>query len=96
MQSRRRWPKGTWMRLTSPDTLRALMAQRGLSYETLARYAGCSKSFISHLTSGRKNTCTPQLAERIAEALQVPLAIIFVPSASAVSGQIIRSREKVA
>lgn len=96
MQSRRRWPKGTWMRLTSPDTLRALMAQRGLSYETLARYAGCSKSFISHLTSGRKNTCTPQLAERIAEALQVPLAIIFVPSASAVSGQTIRSREKVA
>jgi transcriptional regulator with XRE-family HTH domain len=96
MQSRRRWPKGTWMRLTSPDTLRALMAQRGLSYETLARYAGCSKSFVSHLTSGRKNTCTPQLAERIAEALQVPLAIIFVPSASAVSGQIIRSRETVA
>ena len=96
MQSRRRWPKGTWMRLTSPDTLRALMAQRGLSYETLARYAGCSKSFISHLTSGRKNTCTPQLAERIAEALQVPLAIIFVPSASAASGRIIRSREKVA
>lgn len=96
MQSRRRWPKGTWMRLTSPDTLRALMAQRGLSYETLARYAGCSKSFVSHLTSGRKNTCTPQLAERIAEALQVPLAIIFVPSASAVSGQTIRSRETVA
>jgi transcriptional regulator with XRE-family HTH domain len=96
MQSRRRWPKGTWMRLTSPDTLRALMAQRGLSYETLARYAGCSKSFVSHLTSGRKNTCTPQLAERIAEALQVPLAIIFVPSASAVGGQIIRSRETVA
>lgn len=96
MQSRRRWPKGTWMRLTSPDTLRALMAQRGLSYETLARYAGCSKSFVSHLTSGRKNTCTPQLAERIAEALQVPLAIIFVPSASAVSGQSIRSRETVA
>lgn len=90
MQSRRRWPKGTWMRLTSPDTLRALMAQRKLSYETLARYAGCSKSFISHLTSGRKNTCTPPLAERIAEALQVPLEIIFVPSASAVGGQNIR------
>jgi len=66
------------------------MAQRGLSYETLARYAGCSKSFISHLTSGRKNTCTPPLAERIAEALQVPLEIIFVPSASAASGQNIR------
>lgn len=88
---RRRWPKGTWMKLTSADTLRALMAQRGLSYETLARYAGCSKSFVSHLTRGRKTTCTPALAERIAEALSVPLEILFVPSVSADGGHIVRS-----
>jgi len=70
------------MKLASPDTLRALMIQRGFSYDRLARYAGCSKGFISHLTSGRKSTCTPALAENIAEALDVPLRILFVPATS--------------
>ena len=88
---RQRWPKGTWMKLTSPDTLAALMAQRGFSYDRLARYAGVSKGFISHLVKARKTTCRPETAERIAEALDVPLAILFVPSLSAGSGQIIRS-----
>lgn len=78
----KRWPKGTWMRLQSPDTLRALMAQRNFSMERLARYSGCSKSFVSHLTSGRKGTCSPELAERLAEALEVPLEILFVPTVS--------------
>lgn len=85
--ARRRWPKGTWMKLTSADTLRALMAQRGFSYERLARYSGVSKSFISHLTAGRKRTCLPSTAEHIAEALDVPLEILFVPSVSAGSGR---------
>lgn len=96
MNSTTRWPKGTWMRLTSPDTLRALIRQRGFSYEQLARYAGCSKSFVSHLTSGRKTTCTPRLAVRIAEALAVPTEIIFVAAASAGSGRNIRPTTKAA
>ena len=87
-----RWPKGSWMKLASPDTLRALMIQRGFSYDRLARYAGCSKGFISHLTSGRKSTCTPALAENIAEALDVPLSVLFVPSVSAISGCSIKPR----
>lgn len=70
------------MRLQSADTLQALMDQRGFSLGRLARYAGCSKGFISHLTSGRRRTCTPKIAERIAEALEVPLSILFVPSTS--------------
>lgn len=85
------------MKLTSQDTLRALIDQRGFSYERLARYAGCSKSFISHLAKGRKTTCTPRLAENIAEALDVPLTILFVPSESAVSGRSSnQSRKRVA
>ena len=91
MNTRRRWPKGTWMKLQSPDTLRALMAQRGFSYDRLARYAGVSKSFVSHLTSGRKTTCKPETAQRIAEALDIPLEILFVPSLSADSGQTVRT-----
>lgn len=75
------------MRLTSKDTLRALMAQRGFSMSRLARYAGCSKSFIGHLCHGRKATCTPQLAVRISEALEVPTEILFVLSESPASGR---------
>lgn len=88
-KSRRRWPKGAWMKLQSKDLLRSLMEdeRRNFSMARLARYSGCSKSFISHLRSGRKTTCTPELAERIAEALQVPVELLFVPSISADCGR---------
>lgn len=92
MKSYTRWPRGSWMRLTSADTLRALMKQRNFSMERLGRYSGCSKSFIHHLCSGRKGTCTPQLAERIAEALEVPIEILFVLHASTGSGRTDDSR----
>jgi len=75
------------MKLTSAATMRALMDQRDFSLGRLARYAGCSKGFISHLLAGRRSTCTPQLAERIAEALQVPVEIIFMPSVSSTGAQ---------
>lgn len=90
----RRWPKGTWMRLTSTDTLQALMKQRDFSMARLARYAGCSKGFISHLCAGRKRTCTAQLAENLAEALDVPIEILFTSLTSANSGR--NSRSQVA
>ncbi|QFG13474.1 helix-turn-helix DNA-binding protein [Gordonia phage Powerball] len=80
------------MKLESAATLRAIMEQRKMSMSRLGRYAGCSKSFISALCVGRKTTCTPQLAERIAEALEVPLSLLFVPHESAVSG---RNTQKV-
>lgn len=80
--TRRRRPKGTWMKLTSADTLKALMRDRNCSQERLARYAGCSKSFISHLTSGRKKSCSSELADRIAEALNLPTEVLFVPGDS--------------
>lgn len=72
------------MTITSATTLRALLDQRGMSQGRLARYAGCSKGFVSHLVSGRRRTCTPQLAARITEALDVPLELLFVPSTSTV------------
>lgn len=87
MRRKTKWPKGVWMKLANANTLCALMEQRDMSMGTLARYAGCSKGFISHLTSGRRSTCTPLLAERIAEALNVPVEVLFVPGKSAVGGQ---------
>lgn len=84
---RRRWPKGTWMRLESGEILRAWMRRRRVSERTLARYAGCSRAMIGHLLHERKTTCTPQLAERIAEALDVELSSLFTPKMSAAGKQ---------
>lgn len=77
---KRRWPKGAWMKLASSRTMAALMEQKGMSLGTLARHAGCSKGFISHLLAGRRSTCTGALGERIAEALDVPHEVLFVAS----------------
>lgn len=79
-----------YMEITSRDTLRSLMEMREFSAERLARYAGCSKSFIVHLRVGRKKTCTPLLGERIAEALSVPTELIFLLKGSCNSGTPVR------
>lgn len=85
--TRKRWPKGSWMRLASSDTLRALMKQKGFSHRRLARYCGLAgPGMIDHLVSGRRHSCTPKLAERIAEALDVPLSVLFVPSVPSNTG----------
>ena len=69
------------MRLTSRDTLRALMAQKEFSRRRLARSCGLSGSgMVDHLVDGRKRSCSPRLAASIAEALEVPLSLLFLPS----------------
>lgn len=78
----KRYPKGTWMRLNSGDTLKALIVQRGYTHQRLARYAGCSPAFISHLTSGRRTSCSEPLAHNIVEALDIPFEILFTPGDS--------------
>lgn len=90
----RRWPKGTWMRLTSKDTLRALIRQRGLSYGDIGKMADCHRTMISQLVNGNRTSCTPELAERIALCLGVPSEVLFVAQASAASGQ--NAKAKVA
>jgi transcriptional regulator with XRE-family HTH domain len=84
---RKRWPKGTWMKLRSREILIAFMDDKEFSTGRLAQYAGCSRSFIGHLRSGHKTSCTPQLAERIAEALDVPTVGLFDQRASSVSSK---------
>lgn len=89
----KRWPKGTWMRLTSGKILRGLMDAKRLSNADLAMSAGCGRTFISALVNERRTSCTPKVAERIAERLEVPLEVLFVPRASAVGGH--RDKSKV-
>ncbi len=58
------------------------METKGFSLGRMARYAGCSKAMVSHLTSGRRTSCTPALAENIAEALGMSVRSLFVPRVS--------------
>lgn len=75
------------MRLQSGDTLRALIRQRGLNQTRLAAAAGCSPSFINGLCAGTKTSCSEPLAARIAEALEVPAAVLFTPTVSRDTGR---------
>lgn len=84
---RTRWPKGTWMKLTSGKILRGLMDQRQVSNADVAMASGCGRTFISALVNERRTSCTPEVAERIARYLQVPLEILFMPRASTGSGR---------
>lgn len=80
MSTPRRWPKGTYMQLVSADRLRSFVGPedgKKMSAVVLARYVDKHPSFINHLTSGRRTSCKPQTATRIAEALGVPLEILF-------------------
>lgn len=59
---------------------------RKISQRLLAEKAGVTSGFINHLTSGRRKSCTPEVAERIAEALEIPVRALFDPEISSVSG----------
>jgi transcriptional regulator with XRE-family HTH domain len=85
-------PKGTWMNLTSLVILKELMKSKGFDQAKLARYAGCSQSFISQVVNGRKNSCSQELASDISEALGVPTAVLFAPSEST-DGRSFRKRQ---
>ncbi|WP_067671672.1 helix-turn-helix domain-containing protein [Nocardia miyunensis] len=69
------------MRLRSPETLRALMHQSGLSTRELATAAQCHNSFIDHLLHGRRDSCASPLATKLAEAVDVPVSVLFAEEA---------------
>ena len=93
---RKRWPKGTWMRLKSGNLLRELMNTKRLSNADVGMSAGVGRTFISALVNERRTSCTPAVAQRIAERLEVPLEVLFDPRTSAASGQNARSGAKAA
>lgn len=69
------------MRLQSAELLRALVgpeASKKMSARRLADYVDCSHTFINHLLTGRRRSCTPKLAERICEVLGVPIDLLFL------------------
>lgn len=92
---RKRWPKGTWMKLRSTEILNAFMAEKQFSNGRLAQYAGCSRTFIGYLRNGDKTSCSPKLAADISEALGVPLVALFDARTSAGSGSSGKCVQKV-
>jgi transcriptional regulator with XRE-family HTH domain len=68
------------MKLRSAELLRAFVGpeeSKKLSARRLSRTVGVSAGFINHLTAGRKNSCLPETADRIAQALGVPTDVLF-------------------
>lgn len=84
---RKRYPKGTWMRLRSGALLRELMNTKGLSNADVGLSAQVGRTFISALVNERRTSCTVKVAHRIAERLEVPVEVLFDPRQSAVSGR---------
>lgn len=93
---RRKWPRGTWMRLVSGEALRFWMGEKDKSLADLAAAAEVSRGFISHLRAGRKTTCTPRVAVAIVRCLDVPMQVLFVPSISSDKGRIVKQEGRAA
>ena len=68
------------MKLTNKKLLAGQMEKKGISHRVLARYCGLKGAgMIDHLVAGRRTSCTPELAQRICDALDVTLDALFDP-----------------
>lgn len=65
------------MRVKDRDLLTRYMKERDMSGARLGRFAGVSRQFIYKLMDGDKTSCTPTVAKRIEEALQVLEGTLF-------------------
>lgn len=82
---KKRWPKGTWMRLKSGALLRELMNTKRVSNADVGMAAGVGRTFVSALVNERRTSCTPKVAQLIAARLEVPIEVLFDPRTSAAS-----------
>lgn len=62
-----------------------LVSKRKISQRELAERVGVHPSFINHLTAGRSTTCKPEVADRIAEVLEVDVSVLFDECISSVT-----------
>jgi len=79
------------MTLKSVQVLRAFMDQKDMNQARLARYAGCSRQFIWQILNEERKSMTPKIAVNIAEALDVPLEVLFVPSVASGDDRSVKS-----
>lgn len=60
------------------EQLDNLMRERKVTNATLAEYAGCSTAAVGHLRSGKRNKARPDIASKIALALEVDPDELFI------------------
>jgi len=68
-----------------PAALAQAMEYRKLSVRSLAKMVGVKHATIGHLRTGYRRNCKTDVANRIAEAVQMPLDFLFVVKPSNVS-----------
>lgn len=78
------------VRLKSKELLIGLMAVQDMSVRDLAKRCDPGRpdryrSAIGHLCSGKRSTCSPELAARIQEVIGNPKAVLFEPQVSRVT-----------
>jgi hypothetical protein len=75
------------VRVISSQAFAQYMKHRGFTVRTLAAAVGGEhlRSTIGHLRSGKRPTCDPALARRIAKVLDAPTDSLFVPLVSRVA-----------
>lgn len=81
--------------LTSRAALVQFMKYKGMSARSLAEAvtrAGVktSKATIGHLMSGKVKSTRPERARAIAEVLEAPVGVLFVPRVSSVTRDVAR------
>ncbi len=64
-------------RLKSRTALREAMQAKRVPVRVLAERAGCGKSIVGLLRSGARSSCSPELAAKLAAALDVPAEHLF-------------------
>lgn len=87
--------EGIWVRLISAQVLDSYIRFREHTNRSLAERMGSAKyrSTISHLRSGARTTCGPEIARKIEKALEAPTGSLFVAEvATASSGTTRRGR----
>lgn len=83
--TRRKRPKGIWMRLRDPKLLVAYMEHADMSQARLARHAETKRQYIHMLANGDRKSCGRRIALLIEEGLNVLPGTLFVEEKSPTS-----------
>jgi hypothetical protein len=87
---RRKRPKGIWMRSRDPELLKAYMVNAKFNQSRLADYVdsglkpkgSCCRQYIHLLATGKRRSCSKDVASLIEEALRVLPGTLFVEEKS--------------
>lgn len=94
--TRRKRPKGTWMRLRDSKLLVAYMEHADMSQARLARHAETKRQYIHMLATGERRSCGQKIARLIEEALNVLPGTLFVEEKSPTSKPTVNRKKTAA